>query len=68
MEGYSTLASIFTVLSFLVFIGIVFWAYSARRERSFEDAANEPFVLPDETERRSESVPHRRRDSNGALR
>lgn len=48
MELYSTLGSISTVLSFLVFIGIVFWAYSARRKRSFDEAANEPFVLPDE--------------------
>jgi cbb3-type cytochrome oxidase subunit 3 len=52
MEAYSTLASIFTVLSFFAFAGIVFWAYSARREPSFAAAANEPFVLPDEMELR----------------
>ena len=48
MEAYSTLASVFTVLSFAVFLGIVFWAYSARRKPSFDQAANEPFALPDE--------------------
>jgi len=69
MEAYSTLASVFTVISFVVFIGIVFWAYSGRRKRSFEEAANEPFVLPDETERRSEPVARLRRDTlNGAPR
>jgi cbb3-type cytochrome oxidase subunit 3 len=48
METYSTLASAFTVLSLVVFIAIVFWAYSARRKLSFDAAANEPFALPDE--------------------
>ncbi len=48
MEAYTTLASVFTVLSFIVFVGIMFWAYSARRKRSFDQAANEPFALPDE--------------------
>jgi cytochrome c oxidase cbb3-type subunit IV len=52
MEAYSTLASVFTVLSFLVFAGIVFWAYSARRKGSFDEAANEPFALPDEVDLR----------------
>jgi cytochrome c oxidase cbb3-type subunit 4 len=50
METYSTLASIFTVLSFFAFAGIVFWAYSARRKHSFEKAANEPFAIPDEAQ------------------
>jgi cbb3-type cytochrome oxidase subunit 3 len=49
MEAYSTLASIFTVISFFVFLGIVFWAYSARRKPAFDAASIEPFALPDET-------------------
>ena len=48
METYSTLASVFTVISFVVFIGIVAWAYSARRKGAFDAAANEPFALPDD--------------------
>lgn len=36
--------SIITVLSFLSFIGIVWWAYSARRGADFEAAANLPFA------------------------
>ena len=50
MEIYSTLASVFTVLSFVVFIGIVVWAYSKRRAQAFAAAALEPFALPDEAD------------------
>ena len=48
MEAYSTLSSIFTMISFCVFAGIVGWAWSARRMDSFAAAAREPFALPDE--------------------
>ncbi len=48
MELYSTLSSLFTVISFLVFLGIVAWAYGRRRQAAFAEAANEPFALPDE--------------------
>jgi cytochrome c oxidase cbb3-type subunit 4 len=46
---YGTLGSITTVVSFLTFIGIVAWAWSARRKRAFDAAALAPFALPDET-------------------
>jgi len=36
--------NVMTVLSFLTFIGIVWWAYSARRGADFEAAANLPFA------------------------
>jgi cytochrome c oxidase cbb3-type subunit IV len=45
---YSILASVMTVVSFLVFLGIVAWAWSARRSVAFAKAAQEPFELPDE--------------------
>jgi len=32
-----------TVVFFVVFVGIVIWAFSRRRKREFEDAANLPF-------------------------
>lgn len=32
-----------TVVSFLVFVGIAIWAYSRRRQRDFDEAANLPF-------------------------
>ena len=50
MAIYSVLGSVFTVLSFFVFIGIVLWTYSDRRKQGFDAAAQEPFALPDETE------------------
>jgi cytochrome c oxidase cbb3-type subunit 4 len=48
MHLYSILASITTVISFLVFLSIVAWAWSARREQAFAEAARAPFALPDE--------------------
>lgn len=48
MEIYSVLGSVFTVISFFVFIAIVLWAYSGRRKQAFEEAANEPFALRDD--------------------
>jgi cytochrome c oxidase cbb3-type subunit 4 len=43
--------AIITVLSFLTFIGIVIWAYSKDRKKSFEEAANLPFADDDIAER-----------------
>ena len=37
-----------TVVSFLAFLGIVIWAWSGRRRKAFEEAANAPFALPDD--------------------
>ena len=33
-----------TVLLLILFLGIVFWAYSKRRKKSFDEAANLPFA------------------------
>ncbi len=38
--------SIWTLILFISFIGIVFWAYSSRRKNDFEEAAN--LVFDDE--------------------
>ncbi len=46
------LRTLITTLSFIVFAGIVYWAYSSRQRSSFDEAANLPFVdaeLPGET-------------------
>lgn len=40
------LRSLFTVLAFAVFVGIVGWAYSARRKHAFDEAAQS--VLDDD--------------------
>jgi len=50
MEIYTDLASAMTVISFIVFIGIVAWAYSSRRKEGFDKAARAPFALPDEAD------------------
>ena len=42
--------SMVTVASFITFIGIVWWAYSARRHADFEEAARLPFADDVETQ------------------
>ncbi len=39
----NTLRSISTVAALIVFLGIVWWAWSKNRKRDFEQAANLPF-------------------------
>ncbi|PQA78727.1 cbb3-type cytochrome c oxidase subunit 3 [Rhodoferax sp. TS-BS-61-7] len=39
----NTLRSVTTVVSLLVFVGIVWWAWSKRRSGDFAQAANLPF-------------------------
>ena len=48
MEMFSVLGSVLTVVSFVLFAGIVGWAFSKRRREAFARAANEPFALPDD--------------------
>ncbi len=40
------LRSLFTVLAFAAFVGIVWWAYSARQKNAFDEAAKS--VLDDD--------------------
>jgi cytochrome c oxidase cbb3-type subunit IV len=39
----NTLRAIVTLVSFAVFLGIVWWAWSKRRSEDFSEAANLPF-------------------------
>ena len=39
----NTLRIVVTVASFIVFVGIVVWAWSRRNEADFREAANLPF-------------------------
>ena len=50
MTTSTFLSSLMTVVSFITFIGIVFWAYSGRRKKAFDEAANAPFALPDDVD------------------
>jgi cytochrome c oxidase cbb3-type subunit 4 len=59
MDLFTYLSSAATVVSFVVFIGIVGWAYSGRRRPAFDEAANAPFALADETMAGAEIAPHR---------
>lgn len=48
MNMYSIVGILTTVVGFLAFLGIVAWAWSARRKQAFDEAANAPFALPDD--------------------
>lgn len=48
MATTTFLSSLMTVVSFVTFLGIVAWAYSKKRKRAFDEAANAPFALPDD--------------------
>ena len=50
MDTSTLLQIIMTLITFITFIGIVFWAYSGKRKPEFEAAANAPFALPDDAE------------------
>ncbi len=39
----ATIQSVWTVLVFITFIGIIFWAYSSARKKDFDTAANSIF-------------------------
>ncbi len=44
---HATLRSVMTVISLLVFVGIVFWAMSGRNKERFDQAAQLPFADDD---------------------
>ncbi len=44
IDDFRTLA---TVAAFICFVGIVWWAYSRRRTRDFDEAARLPFTGKD---------------------
>ncbi|MDT0581457.1 MULTISPECIES: CcoQ/FixQ family Cbb3-type cytochrome c oxidase assembly chaperone [Alteromonadaceae] len=41
-----TIGTIFTVVVFVVFVGVCLWAFSSRNKKSFDEAAN--LVFDDE--------------------
>ena len=42
MDSINTMRVVITVVSFVVFIGIFVWAWSARRKSQFDEAARLP--------------------------
>lgn len=60
MMDIGTLRGIGTLLVFIAFVGLVFWAYSSKRKSTFDEAASLPFAdeepnrdVQDETSSRS---------------
>ncbi len=50
--------SIITVISMLTFVGIVLWAYSARRKNDFDEAAMLPFNEEDDLNKTTQEPRH----------
>ena len=55
------LRTIITTLSFVVFIGIVYWAYNGHQRKAFDEPANLPFI----DDEMPESARHNTEKSNG---
>ncbi|MBV2235212.1 MAG: cbb3-type cytochrome c oxidase subunit 3 [Sterolibacterium sp.] len=43
------LRAVLTVLMLVIFIAIVWWAYSSRRQQAFDEAAHLPFTEEDDS-------------------
>ena len=43
----NTLRGLSTLLLLIAFLGLVFWAYSGKRKKEFDEAANLPFADDD---------------------
>ena len=48
MQIYSVIGSVLTVVSFVLFVGIVVWACGKGRKPAFDAASLAPFALPDD--------------------
>ena len=46
---YSLIQSIWTIVVLVLFVGIVVWAWSGKRKKHFDEAANLPFTEDDMT-------------------
>ena len=44
---YSLIQSIWTLVVLVLFVGIVIWAWSGKRKKRFDEAANIPFEEDD---------------------
>ncbi len=50
----NTLRGLSTVFVFIAFIGICWWAFSPKRKKKFEDAANLPFADEEKEQEQNE--------------
>jgi cytochrome c oxidase cbb3-type subunit IV len=53
---FDSASSVMTVVSFITFIGILWWAYTPANRGSFEQAASLPFADDDKPAGESERV------------
>ena len=53
------LRSLFTVVTFALFLAIVWWAYSGKRKQAFEEAALLPFTDDEPVEAIKQTAAHR---------
>lgn len=60
-----TLGAIATVLVFIAFLGVCWWAFSPKRKKRFEDDAQLPFA-DEETSRRSSQKAAEQSESDDA--
>jgi cytochrome c oxidase cbb3-type subunit 4 len=51
----NTLRGLSTLFLLVAFLGLVFWAYSSKRKKEFDEAANLPFA-DEQLNRRTENV------------
>ncbi|ATJ81692.1 cbb3-type cytochrome oxidase subunit 3 [Halomonas beimenensis] len=51
-----TVRGIITGILIVAFLGLVWWAYSKRRKKDFDEAANLPFADEDERPNRDKSA------------
>ena len=56
------LRSLYTVVTFVVFLAIVWWAYSGKRKQAFEEAALLPFTDDEPVEAARQSAPLRQNE------
>ena len=63
MEIMQAIQSIWTVVVFVLFIGIVLWAWSGKNKKAFDEAARIP--LDDDIDAVSASTEQEKETSNG---
>ncbi|MCQ4319065.1 cbb3-type cytochrome oxidase subunit 3 [Stutzerimonas stutzeri] len=51
-----TLRGLGTILVFVAMIAIILWAYSSKRKKSFDEAANLPFADEPDVNKRDEEA------------
>ncbi|AXQ15874.1 MULTISPECIES: CcoQ/FixQ family Cbb3-type cytochrome c oxidase assembly chaperone [Shewanella] len=56
---YGTIQGIITLVLILVFVGIFAWAYSSRRQKQFDEAANLVFSDEEQHQNAKDSGEHK---------